>query len=163
MKTGFGGVETIVPAPGKKEYSYWCYSTFLTQAVNDRIEQLYEPLTCAPVTSVISTSDSLGKLESLIIVGGATEKTSHLVSALQRSLAPSFQRIVHALTMDSVNYQDSSLAAVLCLADMDWPCFQELTDNKLSSLKRYALTLFGVILPLWRFGGLSHYERMRFN
>ncbi|KAM3064985.1 hypothetical protein ACMFMF_011456 [Clarireedia jacksonii] len=152
-ETGFGGVETIFPAPGKTEYSYWCYSTFVTQAVDDHIEKLREPLTCAPAISVMPTSDLSERYESLMIIGGATKKTSHLVPTLQRLLAPFFQHIIHTLTIDSVNNQNSQLAAILCLADMDWPSFQDLTEKKLSSLKRYIPTSLHCFYPFVRLGG----------
>nr|A0A0M4L8I7.1 RecName: Full=Highly reducing polyketide synthase aurA; Short=HR-PKS aurvA; AltName: Full=Aurovertin biosynthesis cluster protein A [Calcarisporium arbuscula]ALD83627.1 polyketide synthase [Calcarisporium arbuscula] len=135
-KTGFGGVQSILPAPEKTEYSFWGYSTFVTQAINDRLEQLSEPSASDPATSIISTSDSSEKFGTLMIIGGVTDKTSYLVPALKKLLAPSFERIIHTLTIDSIEYQDASLAAALCLADMDVPTFQDLTDNKISCLKR---------------------------
>lgn len=136
-KTGFGGVETIIPAPDKPEYSHWGYSTFVTQAIDDRIEQLREPLAIVSATSTIGAADASGKFESVVIVGGATDNTSRLIPILQKLLAPYFHRIFHALTIDSVKCLDTPLAAILCLADMDFPCFQDLTAQKLGSLKRY--------------------------
>ncbi|KAK8912872.1 Highly reducing polyketide synthase aurA [Metarhizium anisopliae] len=127
-KTGFGGVETIIPSPEKPEYAYWGYSTFVTKAVEDGVESLREPLAVAPAAS--------DKLESIMIIGGATEKTSRLVPELQRLLAPYFHQVYDALTIDSVECSDAPLAAILCLADMDSPCFQDLTAQKLSCLKR---------------------------
>ncbi|KID61511.1 Highly reducing polyketide synthase aurA [Metarhizium brunneum] len=127
-KTGFGGVETIIPSPEKPEYAYWGYSTFVTKAVEDGVESLREPLAVAPAAS--------DKLESIMLIGGATEKTSRLVPELQRLLAPYFHQVYDALTIDSVECSDAPLAAILCLADMDSPCFKDLTAQKLSCLKR---------------------------
>lgn len=141
-KTGFGGVETIIPSPEKPEYAYWGYSTFVTKAVEDGVESLREPLAVAPAAS--------DKLESIMIIGGATEKTSRLVPELQRLLAPYFHQVYDALTIDSVECSDAPLAAILCLADMDSPCFQDLTAQKLSCLKRYVSEfLVGAVCPLY--------------
>ncbi|KAJ5446582.1 hypothetical protein N7445_001403 [Penicillium cf. griseofulvum] len=131
-QTGYSGINAILPAPGKEQYSYWGYSTFVTQAVDDQVQRLRNPL-------AISGPDS-EKYESLMIIGGATNSTSQLVPALLKLLCPFFHTINYTSNMESLNGHSThcidSSTEVLCLADIDAPCFQEMNESKLRSLKR---------------------------
>ncbi|KAI9369038.1 hypothetical protein BJX61DRAFT_549897 [Aspergillus egyptiacus] len=131
-QTGYSGVNAILPAPGKEQYSYWGYSTFVTQAVDDRVQRLRNPLAISAPASV--------KYESLMIIGGATDSTSQLVPVLLKLLTPFFDGINYMSNMESLNSHSAhcvkSSSEVLCLADMDAPCFQEMNESKLQSLKR---------------------------
>ncbi|KAL4875877.1 ketoacyl-synt-domain-containing protein [Aspergillus karnatakaensis] len=143
-QTGFSGVDTIIPAPEREQYSFWGYSTFVTQAVEDRMERLRKPLALPSPTSVVSGSESSEKYESLMIIGGATEATSRLIPSLQKLLGTFFHTIVHTSTIEALNSHSAhcqeSTAAILCLADMDTPCFQGLNETKLRALKRLLAT-----------------------
>nr|UOK93122.1 AstA [Aspergillus stellatus] len=131
--TGFSGVDTILPQPGKPQYLFWGYSTFVTQAVDDRIARIRQPL----IPSNSSTASA--RRDNLVIIGGATETTSRLMPALQKLLAPFFHTVIEESSFDSLfdHAEESSAATVvLCLADMDNPCFQDLNEVKMRALKR---------------------------
>lgn len=136
-QTGYSGVNAILPAPGKEQYSYWGYSTFVTQAVDDQLQRLRNPL-------AISAPDS-EKYDSLMIIGGLTESTSQLVPALLKLLSPFFHTINYMSNMESLNSHSAhcveSSTEVLCLADIDAPCFQEMNESRLRSLKRYVFSI----------------------
>ncbi|KAK2753624.1 Type I Iterative PKS [Arachnomyces sp. PD_36] len=124
-KTGFGGFEAITPAD---EARLGAYSAFVAQANYEtavKPEEQPEP------------EQQESCYGDLIIVGGTTERTSHLVEALKKSLAPEFSKILHAQDLESLNLEDSALstASVLNLGDMDHSCFRDITGDRLSGLK----------------------------
>ncbi|KAL1954906.1 hypothetical protein VTO42DRAFT_444 [Malbranchea cinnamomea] len=131
--TGFGGFETVSP---KEEADLFGTSVFVSQAVDDRIDLLRDPLR---LPSPVKYSD-------LFLVGGATQATSNLILALGELLNPYFHRIVTVRDFESFSApEDSSLAAVLTLSDIDWPCLHDLTESRLKGLQKLA-TVAGKLL-----------------
>lgn len=121
--TGFGGFETASP---KEEGELFGISVFVSEAVDDTVKLLRDPLT---VSNSVRYND-------LFLVGGATNATSSLIPALHEVLKPHFHRIFEVQNLDDfVAPEDSSLATVLALSDMDWPCLKDLTESRFKGLK----------------------------
>ncbi|PGH18166.1 hypothetical protein AJ80_04553 [Polytolypa hystricis UAMH7299] len=130
QKTGFSGLDTVNTADHPVLSAY---SVFVSQAIDDQVRLLNEPLKCS---SQSSTTELLRKYDDLILVGGVTERTSHLVPELQQLLKPYFCRMIHSQTLGHLELQDAARATVIVLADVDAPCFQEMTVTKFDALKR---------------------------
>jgi acyl transferase domain-containing protein/SAM-dependent methyltransferase len=120
---GFSGVDTITP---EHEVGVRAFSVVVSQAVNDQIRYLRDPL-----DSTITEP----KHNDLFIIGGATDRTSSLVTELEEKLAPFFRRLIRSETLESVNSHNSSMATVLNLTDLDSPCFKDFTSDRLDALK----------------------------
>ncbi|PWY79460.1 ketoacyl-synt-domain-containing protein [Aspergillus sclerotioniger CBS 115572] len=117
--TGFGGFEAVSPA-GQLESG----STFVTQAIDSRIQLFRDPC------------KFLGVLPAnLLLIGGTTEATADLVQSLKALLAPRFRRLVVATALDALNVEDLFGWCALNLADLDSPCYEDITDKCLSGLK----------------------------
>ena len=121
--SGFGGLETISPP---EESQVFGLSVFTAQAVDAHIQRLQQPL-AAPAT---------GQYPDLILLGGATAATDRLISAVRDLVAPFFGRITHVTTLEAFGApSDASLPIVLSLTDMDQPCLQGLTEDRLHGLQ----------------------------
>ncbi|KAL4935944.1 hypothetical protein BDV06DRAFT_228348 [Aspergillus oleicola] len=126
-RTGFGGVDTHIML-GNPKYSV--NSVMISQAVDDCIQLLRNPLSPPPGISVPPLSD-------LVILGGATNWTSRLVADLREILTPCFGRITDARTPELLDLGSLSQAStmVLSMVDLDWPCFEDLTDDRLRAMQ----------------------------
>ncbi|KAK2834879.1 hypothetical protein FQN49_006825 [Arthroderma sp. PD_2] len=134
QKSEFNGFTAITPSC---DSPLAAYSVFVSQAVDHQVQLLREPLMPSASFAEGSMPSRLPDMyDSLMILGGATERTSHLISELRKNLMPYFCQIIHIPTLDCLEFEASSLPAVLSLSDIDSPCFQELTDSKLNALKR---------------------------
>lgn len=131
-KTGFSGIDMITPDVDNMPYPG---SVFISQAVDDRVAFLRQPLSPPP---------SLFRNQSIVpdlhIVGGITLRVSRLVSELSAVLRTFCGRISVAETLEEMDY---SLVApgslVLSLTELDKPVFKALTPKRFQSLKQ----LFG--------------------
>ncbi|KAL4960977.1 polyketide synthase [Aspergillus stella-maris] len=134
-KTGFSGVDSIFPQPGKPQFRFWAFSTFVSQAIDERIARTRQPLILPFTASFVSA-----RHDSLKIIGGATETTSKLIPFLQKLVTPFFSTVSHTVSIDSLgggcSEGSSAATAVICLADMDAPYFRDLNETKLCALKR---------------------------
>ncbi|RAK76642.1 non-reducing polyketide synthase pyr2 [Aspergillus fijiensis CBS 313.89] len=119
QQTGFGGFEAISPA---SELVF--NSTFVSQATDEAIMLQRNPWTFS------------GRLDNGVwIVGGATNATASLVSGLEALLARFFSRVVIASTLEVLDQQDLSKSHVLVLTDLDCPCYEVFTEERLGGLK----------------------------
>ncbi|KAL3251096.1 hypothetical protein ABHI18_010823 [Aspergillus niger] len=117
--TGFGGLEALSSA-GQFGYA----STFVTQAIDDRIRLLREPGDFPETLS-----------DNLLLIGGATGATSKIISALEALLRPWFRQLVSIQSLDVLDLDDTYGWCVLNLTDIDSPCYENITAQCLSSLK----------------------------
>ncbi|GKZ20460.1 type I Iterative Polyketide synthase (PKS) [Aspergillus brasiliensis] len=118
-QTGFGGLEAV-SSTGQFGYT----SSFVTQAIDDRIQLVREPWDSTGTSS-----------DSLLLIGGATEATSDVISALEASLRPFFRQLVLVNSLDVLDVDDVYGWCVLSLSDIDSPCYENITAQRLSSLK----------------------------
>ncbi|KAL4954367.1 hypothetical protein BDW69DRAFT_205260 [Aspergillus filifer] len=132
--TGFGGIDLRV---GLGDPTLCLYEVLVAQAVDDQISLLREPLS-APQPNDLHVPDNL------LILGGSTTKTGSIVSELKATLKDRFKRILTSSSLETLKLHDSCQMAVLCLTDVDTPCFQSFTENRLKALQ----TLIGATTRL---------------
>lgn len=132
-QTGFSGVDSVSddldPLP-------WPASIIASQAVDEDIALLREPLTTAPGLFAQSSSSHIN--DSIVIIGGLTLQTARLVQQIRSLVAPMYGNVTLVKTVDAV-LQDSTLGSrattVLNLSDLDEPLFANLTQEKLQGLR----------------------------
>ncbi|KAL4755948.1 non-reducing polyketide synthase pyr2 [Aspergillus foveolatus] len=131
-RTGFGGVDTHIML-GDPKYSV--NSVMISQAVDDRIQLLRNPLQPPPGITLPPPKD-------LVILGGSTNWTANLVASLREMLAPHFNHITHARAPELLDQGSSAEATtvVLSMADLDWPCFEDLTDDRVCAMQSLVAT-----------------------
>ncbi|RAL07361.1 ketoacyl-synt-domain-containing protein [Aspergillus homomorphus CBS 101889] len=121
--TGFAGIETISPF---EEGQLFGQSVFTARAVDDQIQQIEAPLAV----------QARGQHRDLILLGGATAATDKLVTAVRHTLSPFFARITQASSIEtSMLPTNASLAVVLVLSDLDAPCLQGISVDRLRRLQ----------------------------
>ncbi|GAW19042.1 hypothetical protein ANO14919_085260 [Xylariales sp. No.14919] len=123
---GFSGVDTTPPKEFLESYSVF---HFVSQAVDDYVSFLREPL---------HVSWDMPTIEKLVIIGGQTTRTSHLVTQLKDIFAsqPFVTHCYSFLTLLDVDYQlvDAS-STVLCLTELDSPVFKDITADRFMALR----------------------------
>ncbi|CAI7659405.1 unnamed protein product [Penicillium glandicola] len=124
--TGFGGIETMTTL-GDSRLS--AYSVFISQAVDDRMKILRQPL------SLVHQPEDAAR--DLVIIGGEKNQTVSLVDEVTHLLAPFFARIVCSQTLESLKMGENIFpnATILSLVDMDSPCFEYLSKSHLQGLQ----------------------------
>lgn len=129
-KSGFSGADSVsddrdrLPRPA---------SIIVSQAVDWRISLLRDPVTVMQS----ATKVSLPLNGELVIIGGHSTASAGLVNALNMSLAPSYGRVCAYAALDEVAaHEMTQNTSVLNLFDLDTPVFENLTQEKLSGLKR---------------------------
>ncbi|PYH44900.1 non-reducing polyketide synthase pyr2 [Aspergillus saccharolyticus JOP 1030-1] len=119
QQTGFGGFEAIAPA-GLLDFA----STFVSQATDDALQLQRNPW----IFSGRLSNDAW-------IVGGATNASASLASGLEALLNRFFNRVAVVSTLEALDSQELSRAHVLVLTDLDSPCYENLTEERLNGLK----------------------------
>jgi acyl transferase domain-containing protein len=124
---GFSGIDNL--CSDTDEPTKHIYSLMATQALDDRVTMLREPL---------SALKSLPKPTQLLIIGGQTLPVSRLVSKLSTLLAQWQRSIVFVASLEALSSSIDVLqgATVLCLADLDQPIFQSITASIFHSLQK---------------------------
>lgn len=126
---GFSGVDLLVQ--DNSEPLKHVYSVMLSQAVDDNIAMLRQPLL---------SLERMPCTQQLLIIGGRTLPIHKLANEISDLLRPWKQCIARAdgFEMFSAAGTSSSMA-VLCLAELDEPLFESLTEETFDSVKQ----LFG--------------------
>ncbi|GFG26862.1 lovastatin nonaketide synthase [Aspergillus udagawae] len=122
--TGFGGLDSVSELADPRLSTY---SVLLSQAVDDRMRLLRAPLS-VPDTEVTDT---------LVIIGGAENHTSRLVNDISVLLGSNFSRVIQVQTLEALGDNDLHGLAVsaLVLTDVDKPCFEDLSEDRLKGLQ----------------------------
>ncbi|KAI0398721.1 putative polyketide synthase [Xylaria palmicola] len=124
---GFSGIDTAPPPEFQESYSVF---HFVTQAVDDYIEFLREPLA--------SRSTPVALIPNLVIVGGHTAGTSSLVISL-KGLIANLSPMTKCYTFGTLLEVDYSLidgnTTVLSLTELDFSFFKDLTPDHFTALK----------------------------
>lgn len=125
--TGFSGLDSVSEL-GDPRLSV--YSVLLSQALDDRMRLLREPL------SVAETEDT----DTLVIIGGAENRTSIIVDNISGLLGSYFHRVTRVQTLETLHDNDLHASAVcaLVLTDLDKPCFKDLCEDRLRGLQHLA-------------------------
>ncbi|EXU95756.1 hybrid polyketide synthase-nonribosomal peptide synthetase-like protein [Metarhizium robertsii] len=129
QQTGFSGVDLVVhDIPGQQ-----CYSFIASQAVDDTVQQLRDPL---------EYIDEVSEVKSLLIVGGKTLPVFKALTTIQKMPGqPWRNRITVASDIETIDFTRlGSGVDVLGLQELDNALFSEsLTDKKLKSLLKMFL------------------------
>ncbi|KAK7460255.1 beta-ketoacyl synthase domain-containing protein [Colletotrichum acutatum] len=131
-KTGFSGVDTMTPV---KDAMSLPNSVMVSQAVDDWVEFIREPLLASPSLFV-----GQSVIKHLFIIGGATLRVSRLVQDIRKLIHAFCDEItvVESLErLDDVEINEN--ATVLVLEDLDHPVFKDITATRWAGLKH----LFG--------------------
>ena len=111
-----------------------------TQAVDDRVALLREPL--APRTwHQAPTAVAAAAVSSFVVVGGRTLAVNRVAQTIRRLLRPVGVDVVLVPNIADIGTESGRLAnaAVLCLADLDEPMFQHMTEPKFRGMQAMVL------------------------
>lgn len=123
-KTGFAGVDSAT-----RHVETCPLSVMITQAVDDRIRYMREPL-LSPNLPEISKTD-------LTIVEGTGTKSSQLTQELRRFLLPKYRNVTVASGLDDVLVHDMAvMGSVIVVADLDKPVFDGITRLRLQAFQQ---------------------------
>lgn len=118
-ETGFSGIDALLhdsDVPSKH-----VYSAILSQATDDRVTMLRDPVGCLEYIPVV---------QQLVIVGGVHE----LVEEICHLLRPWKHRILKIDDLEAAR-SIASGATVLCLTELDKPVFESVTKEALRGLQ----------------------------
>ncbi|GES57118.1 Nonribosomal peptide synthetase 14 [Aspergillus terreus] len=127
QKTGFSGIDTITPG---HDDGLTGISVFASQAVDDHLLLLRDPLSAATAAGIDSPSNEL------VMVGGASLVSSKLVGALQAILRPPFLKIIHIESLQAPIPESLRAGTLLYLGDLDRPFFQDLSPQSLKGMQQ---------------------------
>ncbi|PYH42430.1 PKS-NRPS hybrid synthetase psoA [Aspergillus saccharolyticus JOP 1030-1] len=126
QETGFAGIESIVPHHTTEPLPL---CVILSQAVDDRMELLRNPLSSSPQQTSIAIPD-------LTIIGGTTPQTATLISSIVQELSPFAEQIRRLPSLLDLNVNSLPLGgSVICLQDHDEPVLKSLSDSTLRGLQ----------------------------
>lgn len=131
---GFSGIDSATPPD--RFTPVHPFSVLVTQAVDDRVSFLRNPLS-------MGTGGLVGTpIENLVIVGGNLLRTKRLVSGLKSALAPFVRTVDEFKTLQDVVAHDTVITAestVISLVDLEKPVFKDVSRDEFAGLKQ----LFG--------------------
>ncbi|KAJ5710314.1 polyketide synthase [Penicillium malachiteum] len=137
QETGFSGVDLAFhDVPDATQH---CISLMVTQASNDTIQLLREPL---------EYLDEIPEVKSLLIVGGKSLAVSKTVNSIKRQVGRSLGgRTTVASDLDSIDFsQVGSQADVVFLQELDNPLFSEpITPAKVKALQTLIVSARNVL------------------
>ncbi len=122
-EAGFSGIDTATP----EESTFVIpFSAMCSMATSKEMDIIRDPLAHAGQESLKA---------NLLIVGGRTLQTSHLVRGLNKALTPFFDDIIQAETLMKVD--DETIATqptTLSLTELDEPLFRPFTEEKFKAV-----------------------------
>lgn len=125
QETGFSGIDTITSG---HDDGLTGFSVFVSQAVDDQIQRLREPLETGP--------PAVSPYQDLFLIGGGTLATSKLVSRLRSLLQPFFRAVKCIETLQiPVDISPEQSVTVVNVSDLDCPFFQDMTPQSMQSLQ----------------------------
>ncbi|KAL2861159.1 uncharacterized protein BJX67DRAFT_386006 [Aspergillus lucknowensis] len=129
--SGFGGIDTVSPDISTS----LPMSVFVSQAVDDRVTLLRDPLSVEAHPPGVRT-------DALVIIGGTTWPVYTLAQQMSDIIGKRFQEKQHFLTVEDFAKSDIAHAAatsggvsVLSLTDLDHPYLENLTADKFDAFK----------------------------
>jgi amino acid adenylation domain-containing protein len=135
--TGFSGVDMVFhDIPDAKQH---CLSFMASQAVNNTVQQLREPL---------EYLSDVPEVKSLLVVGGKTLAVSKAVTAIQRLIGPAWNNcITVASDIEAIDFSRvGTRTDVLCLQELDKALFSDpMTPRRLKALQTMFVTAHNVL------------------
>jgi hypothetical protein len=125
-KTGFGGVESHSPDVFEDVLNVFHFSA---QAVDDEVSFLRNPLT--------TTSWKPSPIQKLVIVGGQTQRSSHLTTSLKSILGRFANQTLCYPSLVDVDFDivDAD-STVVSLTELDHPVFKDISAETFNGLKQ---------------------------
>ena len=127
-KSGFSGIDAITPDDDRFPYPG---SVFLTQALDDRISFLRQPMFPIP-----NLSQPMNTVKEVIIIGGNTLATSRLVAELRDILKRYCTAVKCIKAIETPKYEFTVNSVFLSLVELDNQVFEELSPSRFESLKQ---------------------------
>ncbi|GAB1313479.1 hypothetical protein MFIFM68171_03689 [Madurella fahalii] len=128
LQSGFSGVD-VVARDVDDDLRYYTYSVMVSQAVDDRIALLREPL--HTTTPGITTP----KLHSAIIIGSTQLAASNTAKDVATLISPFAESVTVLDQLEHLHGQFPRDTAVICLAELMEPVLRDVTQQKLSALQ----------------------------
>ncbi|SPO01909.1 related to polyketide synthase [Cephalotrichum gorgonifer] len=127
--TGFSGIDTITPEHFETIYAG---SVFVSQAVDDRISFLREPL----VTGVPDLPANDPLLGDVIILGGRSLGVARLIANITKILRPYSRSMTIFKTLGEVDTSTTTTGStILSLTELEKPVFQHMTPVEFEAFK----------------------------
>jgi SAM-dependent methyltransferase len=143
LNTGFSGVETVTPMddPVAREIG-----VFASRAVDDDITLLRDPL-------LSSQSPSSERNSTLVILGGGTATTKHVVDDLVNTLEKRYKQVICASSWEELcDIEVPEGSSLLTLTDRDGTAFwKNITARVFEKFKKLMLESKNVIWTTWGF------------
>lgn len=116
--TGYSGVDTAArDSANPNDYGF---SAMVSQAVDDHVSTIREPLAWAP---------AMQPIDDLIIVGGQHEESAAVVSQVKDFLAPFAENVSTFSTLEECTDIPYS-SSIVCVSDLDSPVFRGMTAER---------------------------------
>lgn len=127
LKTsGFSGIDVSPPQSFSDTFGV---SVFVSQAIDNQVSFLRSPIDRLPSSGTL--------LRDLVVIGGATPRSSHLVKGLRDGLSHYIEAFRSFKTLEDI---DNSLidqhATVVSLTELDKPVFEDMTAETFSAFKQ---------------------------
>jgi len=126
LQSGFSGIDSSTPENDAIPYPL---AIVVSQAVDDRVALLREPLSAAGLQAAVDTE------LDLVLVGGQTLNTTRLVQGILRLLPTGTKHTIFKTLCDVDAAKISAKSAILVLTELDEPVFKRLTDQALKGLQ----------------------------
>ncbi|KAF1352009.1 hypothetical protein BDV97DRAFT_293724 [Delphinella strobiligena] len=124
-RTGFSGIDTISPP---KFLDTFGVILFVSQAIDDRVRFIREPLSLPHMSASIT---------KLAIIGGVTETVAKAVAKLKTVLSHVAGQVIVYKRLEDVNHDIIGAdTTVLSLSELDQPVFKDLTEERWHSFKK---------------------------
>ncbi|KAK3689258.1 putative polyketide synthase [Podospora appendiculata] len=129
--TGFSGSDAAPPISVGDMFNVF---PVVSQAVDDRLNFLREPL--SPGSSMELAG--VPRIKKLILVGGQSGRSVHIIDGLDTLLRHDFANQVHRFkTLDDVDFGILDVhSTVVSLTELDSPVFKDITSERFEALKR---------------------------
>jgi amino acid adenylation domain-containing protein/thioester reductase-like protein len=127
LDSGFSGVDTSIT--NEKGIN----SVMISQAVDDRVDFLREPLKMAY---------PLPQFSSIVVVGGNTSDTAEIAHETLKLLEPFAQNVSIVTRLENLASKTSISpgAAIICLSDIDEPAWKDMTDQRFKGMQNMILS-----------------------
>ncbi|KAI1824106.1 hybrid PKS-NRPS PsoA [Xylaria intraflava] len=126
LETGFTGIDTICEMA-----AYDTNSVMITQAVDDRVTILREPL----------ANPDLHHVQDIVIVGGSTLPVAGIVRKIKTLLRPFADRISVAKKLEDFASQEfPRSAAIICLSELENSAWESMTSERFNGMQNMILS-----------------------
>lgn len=128
LDSNFSGVESCTPDYDATPFPL---AVIVSQAVDDRVSFLREPLSSASI-------QAMGHDEwDLILIGGQSLTSAHIIERIVELVqAFKVRHVIFNNLGDVDTAQISAKTAILCLTELDEPVFKRLTERTLEGMKK---------------------------